>query len=267
MIITDSHIHCNFSGDSKTPPQLQIQAGIKYGLKTMCFTDHQDFDHFDSDDHFEFDTNAYFKVLKSLQEQYRSQIDVRIGVELGLQPHLKDRLPVYTATYPFDYVIGSTHLIDGLDPYYPRYWPGRVEKDVYRRYFECTLENAKVFDCFDCYGHIDYVIRYGPTMHHNYSYSQYQDILDEILKTIISKGKGIECNSAGYKYGLGQPNPEATLIKRYVELGGEILTIGSDGHKPEHVAYDFHKLPEYLKQCGVRYYTVFKNRKPEFIPL
>lgn len=267
MILTDSHVHSSFSGDSETPPELQIQAAIQAGLQTMCFTDHQDFDHFDSDSHFEFDPVPYFATLKHLQEKYHSQIDIGIGVELGLQPHLKDRLPVFTAKYPFDYIIGSTHLIDGLDPYYPRYWTGKVEAEVYRRYFECTLENANVFDCFDCYGHIDYVIRYGPTMHHNYSYWQYQDLLDEILKTIISKGKGIECNSAGYKYGLGQPNPEATLIKRYIELGGEILTIGSDGHKPEHIAYAFKMLPEYLKSCGARYYTVFKNRKPEFIKL
>ncbi len=267
MIITDFHIHSNFSGDSPTPPELQIQAAIQLGLKTICFTDHEDFDHHDGNACFEFDPVPYFETLKFLQEKYRSQIDIRIGVELGLQPHLKDFLKNFVHTYPFDYVIGSTHLIDGLDPYYARYWNNRVENEEYRKYYETTLKNIKTCDSFDCYGHIDYIVRYGPTKNENYSYWQYQDIIDEILKTLIAKGKGIECNSAGFKYGLGKPNPEATLIKRYLELGGEILTIGSDGHKPEHVAYDFKRLYDYLQECGVKYYTVFKNRKPEFIPL
>ena len=80
-------------------------------------------------------------------------------------------------------------------------------------------------------------------------------------------GKGIEVNTAGLKYGMNDPNPHHDIIKRYLELGGEIITIGSDGHCPEHMAYDFHKLPDFLSSLGVHYYTIFRNKKPEFIKL
>ena len=115
---------------------------------------------------------------------------------------------------------------------------------------------------FDVYGHIDYVVRYGPNKNQFYSYKKFSDIIDEILKKIISTGHGIEINTAGFKYRLGHPNPTEDIIKRYHELGGEIITIGSDGHKPEHLAYDFNKIPALLNSCGFDYYTVFEGRKP-----
>ena len=96
---------------------------------------------------------------------------------------------------------------------------------------------------------------------------KFSDIIDEILIKLIEKGKGIEINTAGFKYGLNHPNPTEDIICRYRQLGGEIITIGADGHKPEHIAYDFHKVPEILKNAGFNYYTVFKNRKPDFIKI
>ena len=96
---------------------------------------------------------------------------------------------------------------------------------------------------------------------------QNKEWIDEILKTLILKNIGLECNTAGFKYGLGFPNPHMDILKRYRELGGEIITVGSDGHKPEHLAYDFHKVPDILKEAGFSYYTIFKERKPEFIKL
>ena len=87
------------------------------------------------------------------------------------------------------------------------------------------------------------------------------------LKVLISKNIGLELNTAGLKYGLSFAHPQVEVLKRYRELGGEIITVGSDGHKPEHLAYDFHKVPDILEEAGFSYYTIFKNRKPEFIKL
>ena len=84
---------------------------------------------------------------------------------------------------------------------------------------------------------------------------------------IIENGKVIELNTAGLKYGMSDPNTHHEIIKRYMELGGEIITIGSDGHCPKHMAYDFYKLPDFLSNLGIRYYTVFRDKKPEFIKL
>ena len=117
------------------------------------------------------------------------------------------------------------------------------------------------------YGHLDYVVRYGPNKNKYYSYEKYADIIDEIIRQLVQHGKGIEINTAGFKYGLNHPNPTEEILHRYKELGGEIITIGADGHKPEHIAFDFDKVPDILKNAGFKYYTVFKERKPEFISL
>lgn len=130
-------------------------------------------------------------------------------------------------------------------------------------YFSSILENIRAFDDFDVYGHLDYVVRYSPSRGVSYDYTQYADLIDEILKLLIQKGKGIEINTAGFKYGLSHPNPTEGIIARYRKLGGELVTIGADAHAPEHVAYDFQKVSDILKSAGFSYYTVFSDRKPE----
>ena len=124
-----------------------------------------------------------------------------------------------------------------------------------------------MFDDVDVYGHIDYVVRYGPNKDKYYSYEDYSDVIDTALSMCIEHGVGIELNTGGLAYGLKHPNPREDVIKRYRELGGEIITVGADAHKPERIAYEFSKAGEILKQCGFKYYTVFKDRKPEFIKL
>ena len=213
------------------------------------------------------DLPNYVSSVEAMQEKYKEILPVRLGIELGLQPHLAGIHADILSQYPFDFVIGSSHVMHGVDPYYPSYWGNHSEEEGYREYFESILENIAAFDGVDVYGHIDYVVRYGPNKNANYSYQKYADIIDEILKALIIKGKGIEINTGGFKYGLGHPNPAEDIIKRYHELGGEIITIGADAHQPEHVAFDFEKVPSILKEAGFTHYTVFKNRKPEFIPI
>ena len=90
------------------------------------------------------------------------------------------------------------------------------------------------------------------------------EILDEILRTLIRKNVGIELNTGGYHYGLGEPNPCVNIIRRYRELGGEIITIGADAHTPDKIGYAFDKAADVLRECGFSYYAVFKNRRPVF---
>jgi len=181
--------------------------------------------------------------------------------------HLGEYFDSLLSQTPFDFVIGSSHLVHGYDPYYPEFFEGRKEFLCYMEYFESILENISAYDGFDVYGHIDYVVRYGPNRNREYSYGRYKDILDEILKKLISMGKGIELNTGGYHYGLGEPNPCTAVIRRYRELGGEIITIGADAHTPDKIACAFDKAASVLEACGFRYYTIFKDRKPEFISL
>ncbi len=266
-IYIDSHLHTSFSGDSETPPRAQIERACALGMQALCVTDHQDFEFPAGDISFLLDTGEYFSALSRLKTEYQEKIRLGIGVELGLQTNIKTDLAAYAASCPFDFIIGSVHASRGMDPYYPEFFEGLSEESAYRSYFEDELENFRAYDCFDVAGHLDFVVRYGPNKNRYYSYEKFSDILDEILRTLIGKGKGIECNTAGLRAGLGHPNPTEDILKRYRELGGEILTIGSDAHQPDYIGYSFDRAGALLKACGFRYYSVFHGRKPEFLPL
>lgn len=261
-MLWDTHMHTRYSGDSTAEPEDMIQAALQLGLDGICITDHMDYDYPNDPKLFQFDVTAQQTELSNLKAQYQPQLPVFIGIELGLQPQAAEWNRNLLGHYDFDFVIGSSHVVHGFDPYYKEYYEGKSEHEAYLEYFESILENMAVFDDFDVYGHIDYVVRYGPNKNAEYSYQKYSDVIDEIFLQLIQNGKGIELNTAGLKYGLGHPHPTEDALKRYRELGGEIITVGSDAHKPEHVAYDFTKVPEILSEAGFRYYTVFERRKP-----
>lgn len=266
-MLWDTHMHCHFSGDSDTAPEDMIKTSIEKGLNGICFTDHLDYDYQEQPGMFDLDVDSYYKEIISLQDKYKSVLPINFGIEMGLQPHVVEKNNKITKKYPFDFVIGSSHVVHGIDPYYPNYYEGKTEDEAYLEYFESILENIATDADYDVYGHLDYVVRYGPNKNKYYSYEKYADIIDEILRQLVQHGKGIEINTAGFKYGLNHPNPTEEILHRYKELGGEIITIGADGHKPEHIAFDFDKVPDILKNAGFKYYTVFKERKPEFISL
>lgn len=268
MIKADVHMHTNFSSDSTADMEDMVKKGIELGLSILCFTDHMDYDfptHYNID--FTFHVPDYWKKIEELREKYKNQIIINMGIELGLQPKLAGRYRQLIKKYPFDYIIGSTHLVDNLDPYCKEFWKVYSEEEGYQKYFQTILANMKSFDEFDSYGHIDYVVRYGPNQNKNYSYEKYSQILEQILKMLISKGKALEVNTGGYKYGLGQPHPQTDVLRRYKEMGGERITIGSDAHEPQYMAYDFKKTKELLLSLGFQYYTVYQNRIPQFISL
>ena len=139
-----------------------------------------------------------------------------------------------------------------------------TDREVYRETFQATMENLDAISSFDVLGHLDYVVRYGKEQSKQYSYREFTDEIDEILKKLLSMGKGIELNTAGWKYGLEFCHPHPEILRRYRELGGEIITIGSDAHRPEHAAYEFGKAATVLEACGFKYYTEFQDREPIF---
>lgn len=263
-MLWDTHLHTYFSGDSKADPRQIVESCIKKGLSGICFTDHMDLDYRESPGYFDLDLENYQKELRMLQEEYSNRFPIHVGIELGLQPHIVKENNQILSSYPFDFVIGSSHVVNHIDIYYPAFYENRSEDDAYREYFESILTNLNIDSDFDVYGHLDYIVRYGPNKDKYYSYDKFKDIIDEILKKIIDKGKGIELNTAGFKYGLAHAHPTEAILKRYKELGGEIITIGSDGHAPDQVAWDFCKVPNILKEAGFSYFTVFSKRKPIF---
>lgn len=265
----DYHLHSYFSGDSDTPMEQMILKGIELGLNRMCFTEHMDMDYTyetpEKSGMFELNTDSFLYELASLKAKYEGQIQVLFGVELGLQPHLKKELALYAKSYEFDFIIASAHLCNKKDPYYPSFYEGRSDEAAYREYFESVLEDLKVFQNFDVLGHLDYVVRYGKTKDAGYSYAKYQDVIDNILTFLLEHEKGLEINTGAIGYGLKELNPCTDIIKRYKELGGEIITVGSDAHEPGSLARGFDRAREILLDCGFRYYTVFEKRTPEFL--
>lgn len=267
-ITADLHLHSSYSGDSDTPMEDMILKGIDLGLSTMCFTEHNDFDFPEEPgepaDRFLLNPDPYLYDIIRYREKYADQIRILFGVELGLQPEVMRKNAILAKSYDFDFIIGSSHICHGRDPYYPAFYEGRSEEEAYREYFESILENIKKFSNFDVYGHLDYVVRYGPNKDAEYTYAKYQDILDSILKLLIEKGKGIEINTGGIKSGLKELHPCTAVLKRYRELGGEIITIGSDAHTPEQITAHFDRAENVLKECGFKYYTIFEKRVAEF---
>ncbi len=267
MIHTDAHMHTSFSIDSESTPEEMIQGAIQKGLKALCFTDHFDKDEFAWGDESIFDPEAYFKTLVPLQEKYKDQIEIRIGIETGMRPYLGPFYDGLLKKYPFDFVIGSSHSLEGNDASTRIPFENRTDEETYRLMFREMHEDIMKFDNFDVLGHIDYVVRYGKTQVQSYSYRMFADEIDAILRRVIELGKGIELNTAGLKYGLGFAHPHPDVLKRYRELGGEIITVGADGHKPEHIAYGFDKASEILLECGFGYYAEFQERIPKFCKL
>lgn len=267
-IKADCHLHSSHSGDSDAPMEEMIREGIRRGLTHICFTEHNDFDYPVSEDTpqgmFELNADAYLYDLIRLREKYAGQIQLLFGVELGLQPHLMRQNAIFAKAHDYDFIIGSSHICGGKDPYYPAFYKGRSQEEAYREYFQSVIDNLKKFDNFDVYGHLDYVIRYGPEKDRDYSYEKYRDLFDRILDLLLEKGKGLEINTGGIKSGMRDVHPCTEVVRHYRQKGGEIITIGSDAHDPAGIAADFHRAEEVLRECGFRYYTVFEKRQPEF---
>lgn len=274
MIIADFHCHCNYSSDSTSTPKDMIQKAISLGLSKICFTDHLDYLYPSSiENDFIFHPKERHTNMIQLKELFHNKIEILIGVELGLrnEPELKNDVKTYyegiVNEVPFDFIIGSTHVLEKKDMYYKEYWEDKTVSKGITDYFQSIIDNSSFYETFQVYGHLDYIIRYLPVAEKNYNYHEYADLIDLALKSLIQHGKGIELNTAGLKYNLGFPHPKLEILKRYKELGGEILTIGSDAHKPEHLAYDFAIVTDLLKSIGFRYYTIYNNQIAEFIKL
>lgn len=265
MIKADFHTHSHFSSDSTASMQSMVNKAIELGMDILCFTDHMDYD-FPKECGlpFTFDPNEYFKELEEIIEKNRDKIIILKGIELGLQPHVAELDNKLLDQYDFDFIIGSSHLAEGMDPYSPTFWANRTIEQSIQTYYEGIIKNVKMFDHFQVYGHLDYIVRYIPDKSYVFTYRKYSDVIDEALKCILNAGRGIEVNTSGYKYGLGHAHPNVDILKRYIELGGELITIGSDGHKPEHLCYDFSSAEQMLLSLGFKYYATFEKQKPAF---
>lgn len=265
MIFTDSHIHTCFSGDSDTLPLMQLTRAEELGMKSICITDHNDHDVI-SDIDFNLDIPRYFKELLALKEEYKGSTELLVGIEQGLQCHITDYLNETADSFSFDFIIGSVHFVDGFDPYYPAYFE-KYGSRAYELYFNTVYECITACKAFDSLGHLDYIVRYGQGRGLSFSYAEYGDLTDRILRVIIDSGKALEVNTGWLGKGGNSPNPCRETLSRYREMGGELITIGSDAHNEKGLGCAFSETGELLQSLGFRYYAYYRGRKPQMLPL
>ncbi|MBR4667357.1 MAG: histidinol-phosphatase HisJ family protein [Butyrivibrio sp.] len=263
----DYHMHSHNSGDSKAPMEDMILSAIQKGLKEICFTEHMDLDYPPTpdlpEDPFVLDIPSYKNELYKYKEKYKDQITVKYGIEIGMQTQIAGDNAKIVANEDFDFVIASIHLVDRNDPFYPGFWDSDTVENIYRRFFSQTLKNIKLFTDFDVLGHLDYISRYAPKGDTTYSYERFKDQIDEILIYLVENGKGLDVNSKvlGYSEDLA-PNPCPEALRRFHELGGKIITFGSDAHRPDAIACGFPRICEIAREAGFTEYYTFDKRVP-----
>lgn len=261
----DYHIHSNFSPDSKTSMENMIETSIDLGLREICFTDHMDYD-INQTNKFVVDYKKYLHKLSLMQNKYKNKISIKKGIELGLQPHLIDKCKRDVESNSFDFVICSLHAIDKDDLYYDDYFHDKTQFQAYEIYYKRLYEIVKNFDKYSVIGHLDLIKRYGK-YDSILKDNLFIDIIEETLKEIIKNGKGIEINTSCFKYNLPDLTPSKQIIKLYKDLGGEIITTGSDSHSPAYIACQFDYIHSFLKEIGFNYICSFNNMNPEFIKI
>ncbi len=262
----DNHIHSTVSHDGRSPVRDYIARAKSCGIDELTFTEHWDDYEGIVTKLSTLDVETYHKSFLSEQEQ--TDFPIRFGIEIGLQPHIKEKVDAVTSAFDFDFIIGSSHITKKLDMAYdPKFFAGKTRHEAYMQYFEEMLENVTMYDDFDVYGHLDYVARYGGYAEKSIAFAEFADILDEIFRVLIRKDKGIELNTSGLRNGTGATHPSLEIVKRYHELGGKIITIGSDAHRAEDLCGNFKDGIELLREAGFREIAYFRRRTPDFMTL
>lgn len=271
----DSHLHTSFSADSEVDPEEMLKKANELSLMGITFTDHMDIDYpGDDPTKFELDIKEYLMYMTNLMEvEAKNQHNTAflVGMELGLQPHLVEIHKSLVDTLPLDFVIGSIHVVNGMDPYYPSYYENKSGREAYEEYYKCILENLNCFTEFDSLGHLDYITRYAKRHlsenESRYDMAEYKELIREIFRILIKKDIALEVNTGAYRAGLNEPNPNFDTLRFYKECGGSFITIGADAHKVEHVGLHFDKISDELKEIGFKEYAIFQKRKPSLFPL
>ena len=256
----DFHIHSRVSFDGHDTGEALALAAKNAGLKEICFTDHLDYDPLEQMGILAFDTEAYNAEYDRLDIP---GLKIRRGMEFGMTADNVAQFKADLQRRPFDFVLGSIHFVDNLDVYFPEFWAGKTVFQAERRYLEATLECVQIHSDFDVLAHLTYI---GKTSAHPapraVPYSEHREIIDEILRTLVSKGKGLEMNTSGVDR-CGDYLPSADMFRRFKELGGEIVTVGSDAHRCDRIGQYTHRACEILTEIFGHVCT-FDKRQPVF---
>ena len=270
MIKFDYHSHSVFSPDSFASLEDMVHYALKRGLTELAITDHMDFYYPSGKLINHTPIKKYAQAVLKAQEIFEGQIKILLGAEFGLRPDSVATATKIANEHDFDFIIGSMHEhADGYGYHSSQFFGGRTKKQAYDACFENMAATVNMCDpsTFDVVGHLDYVERYARYPDKTLHYSEHHETIDALLRAIIDKGKGIEINTAGFAYGLGHAHPRIEILRRYKELGGEIITVGSDAHNSKALGQYFDEAGKMLEQAGIKYITSFKKRKPSMIKI
>ena len=275
-MLADYHVHSNFSDDSSYDMEEVVIDAIALGIDELCFTDHVDYDvkleygtpgtthrpAIDGGPMYNVDYPAYFERIAYLQKKYEGQIVIRKGLEFGLQMCTLDKYQKVYDEWPMDFVIHSNHQVDNIEFPCPEFFEGKTQREYNRVYYEEILRTVNAYKDYSVLGHLDAFNRYDPQG--ICPFSDFDDIVYEILKQAIRDGKGIELNTSNVRYKVPDLTPSRDILKMYKELGGEIITIGSDSHAREHLGFHLREAQEELKKIGFKYFCTYKDMEPIF---
>lgn len=251
----DTHVHTKISTDSNMEIEEAIKAAQNQNL-SLIITEHMDLK-FPKEGLFCFDPNEYFMEYS----KYRGD-NLLLGIEIGMKADCVEESRELLDKHPFDYAIGSIHLVENMDIYYSEFYEGKSKRQAYEEYLKLMLKCVKDYEYIDSMGHIDYISRYSKFEDKEIYYHDFSDIIDEILKTLIQKDKCIELNTRR----LDDEKAAKHLIdiyKRFRELGGKNITIGSDAHNTSSLGSNFNVAKEISELCDLKI-VYFKERKKEY---
>lgn len=269
-ILFDLHTHSTLSFDGGSSAEDMVFRACELGMEYYALTDHVEIERF-TDPEYNCDRTVAEAavVIPALRDKYSDRIKLIYGVELGQPMHNKALTDKILAENSYDYIIGSSHTLRGMEDFYFLDYT-KEENEPYKLldiYFDEMLELVR-WNGFDILAHITYPLRYIVGEYGiSIDIGRYADIIDEIFITLIRNGKGIEINTSGLRQKIGVTLPELSYIRRFRELGGEILSIGSDAHNTDDLGKGIDEGIKLAKEAGFDKITYFIERKPNFIKI
>lgn len=267
MYLADSHNHTACSQDSDADLGQILAQAARVGLSMVCTTDHLDLVSRDGVRWPDWDWAPLLAQHHYWQEHGPKDVELRLGGEVNVAHQFPERVRNLLTQAPLDLVVGSAHnMSERYDRQDFALWHYTDEEICHRAlddYFDGLLALSKL-NFIDILAHIPYTLRYMNARDGNHvTLERYYDRLEVILKNLIQRGAGMEVNTNRGKV-LEVYRP---ILQMYRRLGGEIVTLGSDSHLPEDIGKGIKGATLLLKELGFDYYTVYRRRKPEFIPI
>lgn len=258
----DYHLHTLHSMDGRQTIDELCRSMLEKGVQEFCLTEHIEPGHPSAELDVPPIWDVFFQEVMQAKRTY-PQLTIRTGVEIGDNPLLRDRIKADLDDLPLDFRLLSLHLVNGVDCYdVDDYFGGKTRAQAYREYAEAKAESILSWTDFDSVAHIGYAAKFsaytGPER--ALVYEDAPDVFDAILKHIIDLGKCLEVNTSGYAT-TGDTFAHSSIIRRYIELGGEQFTFGSDSHDTDRNYADIERAKDMVRTLGGKYQAAFDRRR------